>query len=380
MNTIEGTNDYKINILLNNELIDISRIKVTYLKLNESVNNQIPLIEIRLLLFEFNILNLLTDNNFITILLSSNTLDYKKELLCSISSSKIVGQFQNTLELEILGVYYNLFKYITNNEISMYSGFAIDQIKKILNKYSLDILGTNLKGVSQNWINYNLSDKEFIDHILENSIIDDNSYITLLGLMTNGTAIIKTINELISEKPIYTWISNSNKKTNENKNYIYKNIEYIKSNNSLLHKFYGFNTSINTYNYTESRYIKNNNNFIIKNLNFSGNDTELFHTESIKPTNVTSNNVHLGFSSSKLKYETVLNQLSNIELVISFEFNIYPFKLLDKILLFNPDFQIKNLPLIEGNYIITGIDTLYFNGLISYFYRLNRDAFNKGNT
>lgn len=379
MNSVEAiSNHYDINILFKGKIVDVSTTRVLYLKINEEANNQVPKIEISLYTTNYELFNHFNDANEITFLVSNTNYNKKKEYRCSISNIQVGQASQDGLNLAISGVESSLLKYLTENSIQSYKGYSGKVIKEILGQYGYEVKPDSLtyNGASQVWIKSNMTDCEFVKHLLYNSV--QNNSANILGIMGDKVAYLRSIDEIRRSEPVATFVNNGDQRSGKNiPHYIYSNLDTVKSNQSVLLKDGGYSRNINVYDYTSNTYMNSANE---ENIDFSGNDLESRSVSSTYETVVSSDNVHNEYASSRMKYHSLMNRLSLIEVHVSFKDDIHYINLLDTVFLFNdPKVGSQSLPYVEGKYIVTGIDTIYFNGTIKYIYRLNRDTFNKGN-
>jgi len=315
------------------------------------------------------------------------SINERSEFYCQIgkdsNSPYILTLYPRNVTFQKSGEYFKVImagtiivpqKYYNNSIVFSKKGFSKEIFKDVLNK--IDIT-TNDYAVETNdfqtWLNYNETPFSFLKKIYKHSYINDNN-ILFVGFNFSGEFLIKDLETQTSSDEKINFI-NVGKKSDKDKIY---NLDYDVYNDfGILNSFGVYEKNILNYNIIKNsdEIIKtpkldtvfSNSSFInVINLKISKNIGSVFYNE----------NMHDNYFKAPLVLKGWLSLLSELQLEIETDGEFLDVELFDKVY-FNDYATLKNSDQhLEGYYIISKIDIIFFKGVFSMKFNINRESQN----
>lgn len=234
-------------------------------------------------------------------------------------------------EVNIIGL-YSAKKYIIEPRLRISSSVSgVEAISTVVNTYFRTNFNITSSSDSQKWIQYNITDKKFVNDIWLHSYIP-NSFI-LIGITSDGAFILKDMRTIVqnylSSGPDWKFTAN----VVDDKDIPYSGDYTIENNTGFLNYFAGYGKTKLKYNFelgTSESIIPEAFKYLVSSNNLNrSNDIGSRFTGIVG----NSDNVHSYYQLAMLNNITNLAILSSLKVIVSFTNVFKTIKILDLVML-----------------------------------------------
>lgn len=368
---VKGQYYYQFSLASKKDFIQ-ERDFVSFTMIEES-GNTLPIFSLSFNTQDESILPLLNDGNEFKVTFGKDisTAISVPLAITSVNSDK-VGQ--NKRNIVITGI-YGTIAYMTQNRLAISTPQSgIEVISSVASKYFKVESNITKSLDSQKWIQYNVSDRAYINSIWLHSDLDTS--FPAIGISSDGKFIIKDIKRDLSTP--YKWRFGKNK-TDESRDIAIDGDPHIKTQTGFMNAWTGFgrekivydlDTALDTATLSQQEPIMALTAKMAKNSEIE---------KRFASVGIQNDNTHPTYWKSYLKNLTALSSFLNVTVTLSFHNDLKPVRVLDQVMYKEDDIsQIEvSSAYLSGIYYVTKVARTVENTQLVTVVQLGRESFNQ---
>jgi hypothetical protein len=371
---VEGQYIFKFS--LENEEDFIQEEDLAHFSLIEDAGGVLPTFELEFRILSDKTLLRLNEGNILKVSFGVNLESLQdSELIISKLESSMAGDGKRTV---LVKGFYNKLGYVSDPVIGISDKISsFEEIKNVAGKHFKIISSGNSSEDSQNWIQYNITDKAHINNVFIHSNVSGS--FPCMGITSVGEFIISDFKSILSSQTPYRWRF-CNGVEDKNKDIIYDPDSLLKDTSGIMNNWSGYGRSKLVYNKEtgeEENVTEDSKPLLsLSNVLHRRSDLKVRRDEiSFK-----SENTHNNYWNAYLRNMNYLTTYSSTSLILSFSNVFKNVKILDLIFYKDDETDSRKKHSSEahvGLYLITKVARTVTNRQFITVVDINRESFNQ---